>query len=245
MSSVFLPTLPSSDLPVDHCDTTMSELSLDRLFQRIIESEQTEESRREQIALLKTQINDARTELKSISDSCSSSKGRLHILVRQYHNEKAECLVLNAQKESLRQQKAEMSQDIENLKSECARNNEIIFEKQSQYSRIVREFCADFDLTGEGAKKRREATLAELNQIHEEVEIENEKYANLLREDEKLTEAMEQRVCLQAEISQLQAQIIDADSQLETKKQEAREAAIKVTCHGFLILFLCALATTT
>lgn len=206
----------------------MSELSLDKLFQRIIESEQTEESRREQIALLKTQINDAETEVKSINDSCSSSKGRLHILVRQYHNEKAECSALNAQKESLMKQKTEMLRDIENLKNQCAENNEMIFEKQSEYSRIVRDFCAGYDLTGEGAKKRREVTLKQLNQTSKELENETKKYDKLLKEEAEVTEAMEQRVCLQAEISQLQAQIIEADSQLERKKQNTREAAAKV-----------------
>lgn len=207
-------------------------MSLEKLFQQIIQSEQTSESREENIAKIKKQISDSQSDLKSLKESCVSSKGRLHIFVRQYHEEDAECRVLLQQKKVLLERKNELVEEIAGLRNEFVERESVLENLKCNFSKTVFEFCAQYDLTGVGAQKRKEDKLIALEKVKNDVKTAEEKLNELKAEEEKDTELMEQKACFQAEISQLQSQIIEVDSILEEKRQETLDTYEKVKRSG-------------
>nr|XP_039248341.1 coiled-coil domain-containing protein 172-like [Styela clava] len=203
-------------------------MSLERLFQQIIQSEQTAENRKESIVRIKKQISDCQSDLKSLKESCVSSKGRLHVFIRQYHEEDAECRVLLEQKKVLQERKIEIVKEIDQLKFVVAEKENILEKLKSDFSKNVFEFCAQYDLTGLGAQKRKEEKSSELEKIESEIKLAETRLQELKLEEEEATELMEQKACFQAEISQLQSEIIEVDSSLEKKRQETLNTIEKV-----------------
>lgn len=203
-------------------------MSLEKLFQQIIESEQTSESRREGITQAKKKISTCEMEIRAMTESCSSMRCKVKILSSRLQDEQAERLVLQEQSRVLKNKKAEIKKSIESLQGVLNDSRLQFHDKQSDYCKRVVSFCSDYDLTSDRCKR----TKGEMKQDKGELEQKKRQLMNELEDlnskEERISEILAQRVCSQADISELRSLIEMEDKKSSEMRREFHEIAQKV-----------------
>jgi len=185
-------------------------MSLDVLFQQILQSEQKAEDRRAEITSVNNEITDREKEIKELRGIILNANLKLKDEKRStLFNEQAEVEILTKQHESLLQQRDKLKNNCEQLKALIKTNVEKIDKEFDNFLEKIDSFVETYNLTNSEVKHFQKQQLDELEKLKQDEINEEQRLVKVKKQEENRNAVSEHHACLQAEVSHLRATIIE------------------------------------